>query len=146
MVASKTLLVLFLIFRMEVVLMTKYKGNQEMYFWICTNKDVIQAVTLLLLLLQRVVFITENVSISNIFVFSRVTYVTKVDYKHKIIHFFLVSSSYPNFHTDLFISSLAVEDDFLNILTWQRSTGDSALLKEIFRMKLAVECFTNVVQ
>lgn len=70
---------------------------------------------------------------------------TKVDYEHKITNF-LIRNPYSNFCTDFLISSLVVEDDFLIILTWYRSTGDSALLKEIFRMKSAVECFTNVVQ
>lgn len=69
MVASKILLVLFLIFNMKVMLMTRHKENQKMHFWIYTNKDVIPAVTLLLLLLRRVAFTKENISISNIFVF-----------------------------------------------------------------------------
>lgn len=70
---------------------------------------------------------------------------SKVDYENKITNF-LIRNSYSDVHTDFFISSLVAEDDFLIILTQHRSTGDSALLKEIFRIKSAVECFTNVVQ
>lgn len=70
---------------------------------------------------------------------------TEVDYENKITNFF-IRNSYSNFCADFFISSLVVENDFFIILTWHRSTGDSALLKEIFRIKSAVEYFTNVIQ
>lgn len=43
-----------------------YKGNQEMHFWICTNKDVIPALKLLLIL--SMAFTKENITTSTIFV------------------------------------------------------------------------------
>lgn len=106
MVASKILL--FLFFIMKVTLMTRYKGHQEMHFWIYTNKDVILAVKLLLL--WRVVFTKENITISNIFVYFQGTYVTKVDYEDKFIHFWSEA------HIQIFIQTFSFLPLWLKII------------------------------